>query len=439
MASKLDTLPLEDLYSKKPTPAVLKRIIKLEDFSKISPAYCQNVCRLKCKNPGKVTLLNKPVDVLIVTDYRTIPGKYDRKAGQSEAVQASIMAHIMRAAGFAGLNYRVTNLLKCGPTEKDFPNGKAPTATTLSKCYPYLLEEIKQVQPKVVISLSTVVTKVLGLTGKSNVHNRGEILDLSLPGMQEGGKILITLHPRILSMIRQNSSGAMWGHSYYRIIEKDFKKAADYVRGNLKLVSLAEGIERQRKNIKVCRSLDDIRTMYDTIKKLPEGTLISIDTETTGLDPMSDSAKLLCIQFGWRCPVKNCYIATVVPLWHRKNIWFNPDEAWSIVSPLLVDNGLKTILHNGKFDVLYIYHTTGVRLSNWEFDTMLLGHALDSGIQGCYSLKSMIWDWAPELGVGGYEDLLPKLTKAKKVTVDEDGEEIEEDEADELGSEVSDG
>jgi hypothetical protein len=62
---------------------------------------------------------------------------------------------------------------------------------------------------------------------------------------------------------------------------------------------------------------------------------------------------------------------------------------------------------------------------------MLMLHAMDSGIQGCYSLKTAIWDWAPEMGLGGYEELLPKLTKVKKTKDDGSTEGEEEDEAEE--------
>jgi hypothetical protein len=53
---------------------------------------------------------------------------------------------------------------------------------------------------------------------------------------------------------------------------------------------------------------------------------------------------------------------------------------------------------------------------------MLMLHALDSGIQGCLSLKTAIWDWAPDLNIGGYEELLPKLTKIKKSEDEEEDE-----------------
>jgi hypothetical protein len=83
-------------------------------------------------------------------------------------------------------------------------------------------------------------------------------------------------------------------------------------------------------------------------------------------------------------------------------------------------------MHNGKFDVLYIASTTGVRVRNLVLDTMLLLHDIDSGIQGCYSLKTAAWDWLPDLEFAGWDDLLPPLSKTKNEEEEQNEEEIEE-------------
>ncbi len=417
MATKISALPLNELYTKKITPSVETAIQSKEDFTSIAPDYCENVCKLKCKRPKAVHLLTRPVDILIIQDHSALKGKYDRRDDGQEVIQMNILEFICREAGFNGLNYKVVNLLKCAPDPIDFVKGKAPSATIISKCKPYLLSEIERCKPKAIISLSTAVTKVLGYKKHSNTNNRGEVLD---------NKIVVTLHPRVLSMIRQNASGKMWGNDYFQIIKRDFEKAAAIARGTLKLPLLLDGIEAQRKNITVCRNLQDVMNMAHEIAELPESALVSCDTETTGLDGMADNAKLLCIQFGWKDPTTKVYKAVVVPLWHRVNTWFNPDLAWDIVVPILESSEIKKVGHNFKFDYLYIYHTTGIRVNGFEFDTMLLMHALDSGVQGCYSLKTAMWDHCLELGIAGYEDLLPKLTKKKKES--EDGEDNEEGE-----------
>lgn len=422
MASPISKLPLNELYERKITPSVEVAIHKLENFSKISPSYCDKVCRLKCKGTEGVRMLpSEQLDILIIQDHAAPKGKYDRTEMASEIVQRNIIEFICQQAGFQGLRYRITNLLKCFPKFVDLPKGKSPSVTVLSKCKPYLLNEIERTNPKVIISLSTAVTKALGYKKHSNTGNRGEFVD---------GRVLITLHPKVLCMIRQNASGKLWGNDYFNIIKNDFKKAAAVVRGELMLTSLEMGINAQRPFIKVCRSLDDIRVVVDTICNLPEGKVISVDTETNGLDGLADGAKLITIQFGWKDLITKRYVAAVIPLWHRANTMYNPNEAWKLLTPILLSEDIPKVLHNAKFDVLFTYYTTGIRMAGVVFDTMLMLHALDSGIQGCLSLKTAIWDHCPDLNLGGYEDLLPKLTKVKKIKPGEGGEDEDEEEED---------
>lgn len=405
---KVSELPLNDLYEReKITSVVEAAIIAKEDFSTISQNYCRKVCKLRCKDPKDTFLQTENVDVLIIQDYSAPDGKFDRYKGQTEQKNLEIIEFIAKRAGMnVGVTSRITNLLKCPPNELDFPNGTPPTITKLMKCRPYLYTEIETSKPKVIISLSTAVTKALGLTKCSNTGNRGEIVQSKF------GPVVITLHPRVLTMIRQNSSGAMWGADYFKVIQRDFEKAFRLAKGELKPPSLLDAVDRFKKShIEVAETLEDVTKLVGRINSLPPVTVISFDTETTGLDTMSETAKLLCIQFGWI--QDDAPYSVVIPLWHRENRGYDPGEAWKLVVPLLTGPRPK-IGHNVKFDVLYIYHTTGIRVQNISFDTMLVLHSLDSGTQGCYGLKDAVADYLPELGLTGYETLLPSLTKEKK-------------------------
>jgi hypothetical protein len=225
-------------------------------------------------------------------------------------------------------------------------------------------------------------------------------------------------------MIRQNASGAFWGQELYGVILRDFKKAAAMARGHLKPPTLAEAIEFYKQNrIRIARSIEEVKEFMAIIDGLPANSIISLDTETTSLDGLAENAKLLCIQFGYRDPIDKEVKALVVPLWHRENKMYSGDEAWALVTPFL-EGPRPKVGHNIKFDILYIWHTTKVRVKNMAFDTLLVLHSLDSGAQGTYSLKTAVWDIVPWTGLGGYEDLLPKLTK----NAAEETEETEEDE-----------
>jgi uracil-DNA glycosylase family 4 len=403
---KIKDLTLEELYNKpKATPSIEAAIVAKEDFRQIQPAYCEKICKLKCKSYGNVELDHGPVDVLIIQDHDALNDGW-KEAAKVEKAHRNIIAELCRR-NLQGLTYRLTNLFKCQITDEDTIRGnKPPSSSVLTKCSPYLKKEIELSKPKVIICLGTVATKALGLK-KSNYTNRGEI----------HSNIVLTLHPKVTLMIRQNSSGRLWGIDYWDVIDRDFRKAGKIARKEIRIPSLQEGLEKYKPNIFVARSLKDVEIAIAELLSLSQSKIVSFDTETTGLDPWHKDAKLLTIQFGYKHS-KGYMRSIVIPLWHRDNKAYNANEAWTNVSYYL-RQGHPKIGHHVKFDILYIYATTGVRVCNVVFDTMLVLHNLNSGIQGSYGLKGAVWDYLPQSGLGGYEDQLPKLTKEEDLEEDD--------------------
>lgn len=411
--AKLSTLSLDELYAKeKKSKAAEIAIISKENFDKINPRYCEGVCKLKCKSYKSLSLLNSEVDILIIQDHRAPAGKFDRTEGQQERIQQGVLDFVCKEAGFSGLKYQLVNLSKCAPNDRDYPNGKSPTQTVLSKCFPYLQTEIARAKPKVILSLGTAVTKAIGLKKHSNTGNRGEI------AISEHGPVVITLHPKITTFIRQNARGSagMWGPDYLSVLIRDFAKAARLARGEVEYTktTLEESVKRLAADrIHIAKSMEDVVKLTDLMRSLPTTTIKSFDTETTGVDPLAPDLKLLTIQFGWRDPETKQLIAVVFPLWHRANNYYDPDKAWDLIVPFLEDDTPK-VGHNAKFDILVIYWTKGVRVRNVVFDTLLMLHSIYSGIQGTYSLKMAAWDYLLEMGFAGYENDLGDLKKLQK-------------------------
>ena len=402
---KLTEISLEALYSKpKITKAVQDAIIEKENFDKIVPEYCEKICTLKCKSYEKVTIHTAPADVLIIQDYKALKDKY-KSAAEVEQIHLNILRDLQHTY-LKGLVVREATLLKCDIGEADVSKtGKAPLHTTLMKCSPYLLNEIKKANPKVIISLSTSVTKALGLP-YSNYSNRGEI----------HGNVVLTLHPRTVLMIRQNSSGAMWGTDYWGVLERDFEKAGKLAKGELVVPDLLDAVEEHKKQVFVARNERDFEKYANEINQAYNNdprTMFSWDTETTGLDPFAEDAKIITMQFGFRKKDGKVY-SYVFPLWHRANTAYDPSCMYiKYLVPILTGKHYK-VGHNAKFDVMYTYVTTGIRVKV-TFDTMLLLHAINSGVQGNYGLKNAVWDWWPQSGLGGYEGLLPKLSTAAEI------------------------
>lgn len=412
-------MSLEELYARpKKTPAVAAAIISKSDFSSIIPQYCAEVCKLKCKSFESVSLKTDPVDVLIIQDYTSLSGKYDPTGHKQDKQNDHIISFILEKAGFkkAGISYRLTNLLKCRLTEEDAPRGKAPTITVLSKCSPYLMDEIEKIKPKVIISLGTATTKKLGLTKHNNTSNRGEVVN------SKYGPVVITFHPKILSFIRQIAKGnaGIWGPDYFNVILRDFQKAIKIIQGTVrKDIGDASTLEARvmevaKAKVQVATSIKDVRDICAEITAFPPEKIISFDTETTSVDPLDPDLKLLSYQFGW-FDDDGKVLAKVIPLYHRKNTFFNPDEAWELIKPILEDPNRVKVGQGSKYDILVTYWAKGVRVRGVKFDTLLIQHSIESGTQKCYGLKALCWDHLLEMGIAGYENLLGDLGALKKL------------------------
>lgn len=413
MARKLQDQPLEFLYGQTIISSTSEKAIRSkEDFSTIKSEYCTKVCKFNCKDSGKANLVTEvkgTTDLVIIQDHPSTPDKW--KDGRVLERNNYNVLKFLVDKHLPGCRWMVLNSLKCTPTGV---SQKVKDAD-IQRCSPYLRSELARIAPRVILCTGTSSSKAIGL-GKSVYTCRGEIHN------SEFGPVVLTMHPKSLMMLRQNASGAMWGPDYLSCLELDLIKARDIVSGfKVPNFDLEGSIAKaKREDIFFCRNNDDVLNIVTKLLGFPHSKVISFDTETTGLDPWAPDAKLLCIQFGWIENSKEK--AAVVPLWHRENKTIDPEFAWSEVSKVLLSE-IPKVAHHGKFDVKYIFVTKGIRVVNMKFDTMLLLHELNSGIQGNYGLKRAAWDYMWDTGIAGYEDLLPSLSKEKEIEEDDVGAE----------------
>lgn len=415
--AKLKDLPLDELY-KRPriTGATLEAILIKEDFTKQSVEYCDKVCDLECKTPQTAfrNVSSRQADVIFVQNHVPVDEKY-KEGYKIDRKNQQIMQHAVSRCLPNGITTRWVNLLKC-PVQRHALKGRSSLkAKTISKCSPYAIEEIKAARPKLVVATTTEAVKILGFPKKSVTKNLSEIHWSPVVN----APVLFTLHPRLTTMIRQNASGGMWGHEYYGLIEQDLRNAAKFLRGEFSLIDLADALKEAKTRIFIPKTLDEVKYYCFKLRDLAEkGSILSWDLETTGLDPWAPTAKILTCQFGWRDKASGKSMAVVFPLWHRRNVFYDPNKAWGSIAELISNPIVKKIGHNIKYDITYTAVTTGVRAKGIVLDTMLLIHSINSGVSGAYGLKQAVWRYIPESRLGGYED---------EMTVEEDIDDDEED------------
>ncbi len=123
-------------------------------------------------------------------------------------------------------------------------------------------------------------------------------------------------------------------------------------------------ITKQYKKIILEKDLDKL------IKDLNTKSIISVDTETSSLNPQE--AELIGISTSY-APNKSFYI----PVGHKNNKCLSKDLVIKKIKPILEDPSIKKVGQNIKYDYI-ILKKSGIELTSIE-DTMLLSYTLDAG------------------------------------------------------------
>jgi DNA polymerase len=112
----------------------------------------------------------------------------------------------------SSLDIYVTNLVKCF-----VPPGKKLEPNWMNTCLPYLLVQIKLIQPKVIIALGKDVSNFLLNNEESMGNMRGKVYDYM------GIKLISTYHPSYLA----RSGGIK--HKHFNRVVDDFKLSLEFM------------------------------------------------------------------------------------------------------------------------------------------------------------------------------------------------------------------
>ena len=121
---------------------------------------------------------------------------------------------------------------------------------------------------------------------------------------------------------------------------------------------------------KLYKSIVDEKDLDKLIKNLNNKSIISIDTETSSLNPME--ADLIGISFS--CANNEAYY---IPIGHKKTKCLNKELVLKKIRSLLEDESIKKVGQNIKYDLI-ILRNNGIVINSIE-DTMLLSYVLDAG------------------------------------------------------------
>ncbi len=127
----------------------------------------------------------------------------------------------------------------------------------------------------------------------------------------------------------------------------------------------------EKVDTKLYECVTDEKDLERWVKKLEDQSVISVDTETTSINPVE--AELVGLSFSY-APNKACYI----PVQNKNQKILSKDKVIKKVKPLLEDVSIKKVGQNLKYDYIILLQE-GINLQSME-DTMLISYTLDAGL-----------------------------------------------------------
>lgn len=116
------------------------------------------------------------------------PGADEDRLGEPFVGRAGqLLDKIMAAINFTRQDIYIANILKCRP-----PNNRDPQPDEMSKCTPYLNEQIRIIQPKLICLLGRIAAQALLQTTTPLGKMRGRWHE------HEGVPVIVTYHPAAL-------------------------------------------------------------------------------------------------------------------------------------------------------------------------------------------------------------------------------------------------
>ncbi|MDB4896907.1 MAG: hypothetical protein JWN15_3169, partial [Firmicutes bacterium] len=303
-----------------------------------------------CPYGGAVLWQTGPADarVVIVTEA---PGVDNSPAyGQGAALLNRMIAKLCGEHRFP---IRFTSALACHPTTAD-----QPYEAGIEACGTRLLAEIAEFPRTLVLALGG--TALQALTGKKEIGKyRGQILHTP-----DGTPVLATFHPNTVLRNTHN----------YRYFAQDIEQA----------VRIGLGMPVPNPGISSGLLVETEEEAAKWVTALLGCELLSVDIETTGLNPRVDTITYigLCFRPG--------------------NTVIFPRSLLPMLAPLWTGTGKRPscVYHNGQFDTKF-FQAVGLE-AQVDHDTMLLHYCLNEQ-PGTHGLKQLAND---RLGANDYEDEL---------------------------------
>ena len=268
-----------------------------------------------------------------------------------------------------------TSLVRC------FCEGDIPKEA-YDECKDYLEEEIKSVDPDILIPMGNKSLKFcINRVGLTKIRGNAQVVNI----LDRDRIVLPIVHP---DMVDKKPI-------YKRYIIQDFDTLKELYQNGMSQIS---GV-----NYRYLETVEEVKSELARMKHSPR---LVFDLETTGKSPYMDYSKIVCISL-----TDKTHYGVVIPLF-KHDTPFSEDELKEVsacLKDLLEDPKIAKCAHNGKFDIEWLKRCMNIDVANFNFDT-IFGHYLAiSEEQGTQGLKSQAWEFTD---MGGYDNELDEYVKS---------------------------
>lgn len=142
------------------------------------------------------------------------PGYHEDHQGEPFVGDAGdVLTELLEKANLERDEVFIGNILKCRP-----PDNRDPTEREIETCSPYLKEQIRSIQPKLIISLGRFAARLLLDRNVKVSKEHGKLKNIEYAGWS--CKLFISYHP----------AAALYGGGNRQKLEADFEKLGDIVK-----------------------------------------------------------------------------------------------------------------------------------------------------------------------------------------------------------------
>ena len=328
------------------------------------------VTNIQIDGASGTEVVNQKRDQGVLRKYRIMfvaeaPGVDEDKFGIPFVGRAGteVLVPYLQKVGFNLDEVFITNTVRCRP-----PKNRKPARDEKDACYPYIEEEIRLIQPEVIVLLGNTSLELFNLNKYGGVGAmRGQLYERTLPTWQDGPtfKVIATYHP------------AMFLHKQNPNLQARVQD--DYVFAKNVLEHGASAKPYYRAKFTLADTLSKVEVMVAEVESADE---FAFDTESTSLGFRKSPMIMLQISLGedrtW-----------VVPMYRHdpEGLDFKLKPNWSVEDRPKVVSLLKLLLENPriakiaqniKYDINVVRYHLGAQIKGKLWDTLLMKHLLDS-------------------------------------------------------------